>query len=131
MSAGFALICATGAFDFLDARHDAALLLVAQAERLRHGRHASSRAFFSENLAGSVWLSAGAPGTASLPLTKMSVLAARRMRAGLFLAALLRLDRIVALRIGRLLGRRDADAQPDVERRGGERQMDEAHGRNS
>ena len=33
----------------------------------------SMRALRSENFAGSVWLSAGAPGTTSLPLTKISV----------------------------------------------------------
>ncbi len=91
----------------------------------------SSRAFFSENLAGLGLAVRRRARHDELAVHEYVSARGRGVRTGFFLGVLLRLDGIMALRIGRLLGGRDADAQPDEERRGGERQMDEAHGRNS
>ena len=83
MSAGFALMSETGALLFATLAAMRSFCSSLRPSGRAMVGTSSSRALRSENLAGSVWLSAGAPGTTSLPLTKMSVLPADRVRARL------------------------------------------------
>jgi hypothetical protein len=111
------------------ARHDAALLRVAQAERLGHDRDDVEPGILLGELGRLGLALRRRTGYRQLAVHEYVNARARRVRAGLFGGVLLRFELVP--RIGRLLGGRDADAQAQIEDRRGERQMDEAHGRNS